>query len=73
LQKTLGFRYLMDVIPLHPSRVSGSHGRLPSSPEHGPVLIGSNRTRAPDHPPGMREVFELILAHVCPRRSKEVL
>lgn len=38
-QKKLGFRYRVDVIPLDPSRVRGSHGLHPS-PEHGPVLIG---------------------------------
>ncbi len=38
----LGFRYLMDVIPLDPSLVRGSHGRLPSRPREGPVLISSS-------------------------------
>lgn len=38
-QKKLGFRYRVDVIPLDPSRVRGSHGLHPS-PEHGPLLIG---------------------------------
>jgi hypothetical protein len=42
LQKTLGFRYLMDVISLDPTRVRGSHGRLPDDPRHGPVIIGSD-------------------------------
>lgn len=46
LQKKLGFRYLMDVIPLDPSLVKGSHG-LRSSPEDGPVIVG------PDPPADM--------------------
>jgi hypothetical protein len=29
----------MNVVPLDPSCVRGSHGRLSSSPEGGPVLI----------------------------------
>lgn len=39
LQKRLGFRMLMDVIPLDASLVKGSHGRRPASPCDGPVLI----------------------------------
>jgi len=39
LKKKLGFRYLMDVIPLDASLVKGSHGHIPSSPEDWPVLI----------------------------------
>ncbi len=41
LQKKLGFRYRMDVIPLDPSRVGGSHG-LHNSAEHSPIVIGPN-------------------------------
>jgi len=43
-KKKLGFRYLMDVIPLDGSLVKGSHGRLPDDPRDGPVLISSSRT-----------------------------
>ena len=43
LKKNLGFRYLMDVIPLDASLVKGSHGRLPDHPDQGPVLISSER------------------------------
>ena len=41
LRKKLGLRYLMDVIPLDPTLVGGSHGLLPSSPERGPVFLSS--------------------------------
>ncbi|QDU69474.1 nucleotide pyrophosphatase/phosphodiesterase family protein [Engelhardtia mirabilis] len=40
-QKVLGFRYLMDVIPLDASLVKGSHGLLPSEPSRGPVFLCS--------------------------------
>ena len=40
-QKKLGMRYLMDVIPLDAGLVKGSHGRLPSSPERGPVFLST--------------------------------
>jgi predicted AlkP superfamily pyrophosphatase or phosphodiesterase len=66
-QKTLGFRYLMDVIPLHGTWVKGSHGRLPDEAAHGPVLIGSARAHAPASAPAMTEVFDLILRHVAGR------
>ena len=44
LRKKLGFRMLMDVIPLNASLVKGSHGRSKVSPSDQPVLI---RERAP--------------------------
>ena len=39
LKKKLGFRMLMDVIPLDPSLVGGSHG-LVNSRDHNPIVIG---------------------------------
>jgi predicted AlkP superfamily pyrophosphatase or phosphodiesterase len=38
-QKRLGFRMLMDVIPLDASLVKGSHGRPAAAPADQPVLI----------------------------------
>ena len=40
LQKKLGFRMLMDVIPLDASLVKGSHGCRPVSRLDWPVCIG---------------------------------
>ncbi len=40
-QKKLGFRYRMDVIPLDPSLVRGSHG-LCVTGQDGPLIIGPN-------------------------------
>ncbi|MET9337730.1 nucleotide pyrophosphatase/phosphodiesterase family protein [Nonomuraea sp. NPDC003804] len=39
-RKRLGLRYTMPVVPLDPSPVRGSHGRLPDSADDGPVLLG---------------------------------
>jgi predicted AlkP superfamily pyrophosphatase or phosphodiesterase len=39
LQKKMGFRMLMDVIPLDATLVKGSHGRRPTNPQEWPVLI----------------------------------
>jgi predicted AlkP superfamily pyrophosphatase or phosphodiesterase len=44
LQKKLGMRYLMDVIPLDPSLVRGSHGLAPADPIDGPILIAAGAT-----------------------------
>ncbi len=43
-QKKLGFRYKMDVIPLQPELVRGSHGLI-NAPDQGPLIIGPD---APD-------------------------
>jgi predicted AlkP superfamily pyrophosphatase or phosphodiesterase len=48
LQKSLGFRTLMDVIPLNSAMVKGSHGRLAESVADSPVLI-SRQQAAPGH------------------------
>ncbi len=53
LQKKLGFRYKMDVIPLDASLVKGSHGLRPN-PSQGPLIIG------PDAPADMLLFKEYI-------------
>ena len=60
LEKRLGMRYLMDVVPLDGRLVRGSHGRLPSSPEAGPLLLCSNRRGGRDAME-MAEVRNLLL------------
>jgi predicted AlkP superfamily pyrophosphatase or phosphodiesterase len=42
VRKKVGLRYAMNVVPLDPSPVRGSHGRLPSDPAHGPLLVCSD-------------------------------
>jgi predicted AlkP superfamily pyrophosphatase or phosphodiesterase len=64
-KKTLGFRYLMDVIPLDARLVQGSHGRPTDAPSAGPLFM----TSAPDRLPTDRalhttDVKELVLRHV---------
>lgn len=53
-QKKLGMRYRMDVIPLDPSLVRGSHGLQPL-PQDGPLIIG------PQPPHDMRDFKNYIL------------
>ena len=59
-QKALGFRYVMDVIPLDGDRVRGSHGRLPASAEDGPVVLASDSRFAADRL-AATDVFDLVL------------
>jgi len=42
LKKKLGFRYLMNVIPLDATLVKGSHGRVTDRREDGPLMIVSD-------------------------------
>jgi len=59
LQKKLGFRYLMDLIPTDPSMVRGSHGLLPTDPELGPLYIATPGLELPAHP----GAHELLYRH----------
>jgi predicted AlkP superfamily pyrophosphatase or phosphodiesterase len=65
LQKKLGLRMLMDVIPLDATLVRGSHGRRPEGKEHWPVvitsqpeLLGMSRVDSPG-------VFQIIQRQLC--------
>lgn len=40
LRKKAGLRYVMDVIPLDPTLIKGSHGRIGTEKEFHPVFIG---------------------------------
>jgi predicted AlkP superfamily pyrophosphatase or phosphodiesterase len=42
-RKKLGFRYRMDVVPLDPSLVRGSHGVAPKDPLDGAVVVAGSR------------------------------
>lgn len=62
-RKKLGMRYRMAVVPLDPSPVRGSHGRLPDREEDGPVLICSRpgALRADGRPVEATAVKPLLL------------
>lgn len=62
LQSRLGFRTLLDVIPIRPDLVRGSHGRPVDDPTRGPVLIGSRRDLAVAGA-RMIDLPDLILKH----------
>jgi predicted AlkP superfamily pyrophosphatase or phosphodiesterase len=67
LKKALGFRYLMDVIPLDATLVKGSHGLVGSDPGDGPLLITSEPSLVPDGEVHATDVKGLILEHVFGR------
>jgi predicted AlkP superfamily pyrophosphatase or phosphodiesterase len=64
LQKKLGLRMLMDVIPLDATLVKGSHGRRPVDKKDWPVLI----TELPEFLSANRidstDVFQILLIHL---------
>jgi predicted AlkP superfamily pyrophosphatase or phosphodiesterase len=64
LRKALGFRYLMDVIPLDAGLVKGSHGRLTDDPEDGPLLASSEPSLLPAGPVPATAVKQLVLDHL---------
>ena len=59
-KKMLGFRYLMDVIGTDSSIVKGTHGRIYSDDDAGPVFLCSDRSLARDRVKAT-EVKELCL------------
>jgi hypothetical protein len=63
-KKTLGFRYLMEVIPLDAALVRGSHGRVTESLDDGPVLISSERHVVEDDVVDATSVRDVILNHI---------
>jgi predicted AlkP superfamily pyrophosphatase or phosphodiesterase len=65
LQKKLGFRMLMDVIPLDATLVKGSHGRLPGDVREWPVLLSSRPELLSAGPLESTAVFDVLRRHIC--------
>lgn len=65
-KKKLGFRYLMNVIPLDASLIKGSHGRPTDRLDDGPLFISSEAALASDvnGPIAATAVRDLILRHL---------
>ena len=61
LQKKLGFRMLMDVIPLDATLVKGSHGRQPADKKDWPVIITAKPGQA--NQIESTNVFGVLLRH----------
>jgi predicted AlkP superfamily pyrophosphatase or phosphodiesterase len=63
-KKMLGMRYLMDVIPLDPTLVKGSHGRPTDRAEDGPLFITSMPELLGDGSIAATGIKALLLDHV---------
>jgi predicted AlkP superfamily pyrophosphatase or phosphodiesterase len=63
LKKKLGFRYLMDVIPLDATLVKGAHGRVPESDLDKPLFISDPAVNSSDRIQPTA-VFDLIIKAV---------
>jgi predicted AlkP superfamily pyrophosphatase or phosphodiesterase len=59
LKKKLGFRMLMDVIPLDATLVKGSHGRIPADPREFPLLIAP-ATLLPSTPISSTDTYQIV-------------
>ena len=64
LQKRLGHRMLMDVIPLDATLVKGSHGRRPSNRADYPLLITPDPTLLPNSLIEATDVYHLLKRHM---------
>jgi predicted AlkP superfamily pyrophosphatase or phosphodiesterase len=64
LKKKLGFRMLMDVIPLDASLIKGSHGRIPENEEDRPLIISKNKNLMPKKSIEPTEVFDILMEHL---------
>jgi hypothetical protein len=64
LQKRLGFRMLMDVVPLDPTLVKGSHGAKPSKAADWPVLISAKPSLVQSSPIEATDVYHVLKRHV---------
>jgi predicted AlkP superfamily pyrophosphatase or phosphodiesterase len=63
LKRKLGFRTLLDVIPLDPKLVRGSHGRVDQPPSRQPVLIAPSAQGEGEELP-CTDVHDVILEHL---------
>jgi hypothetical protein len=63
LQKKLGFRMLMDVIPLDATLVKGSHGRRPADKKDWPVFITGQPEFLSAKQIESTDVFQILLRH----------
>ena len=64
LKKKLGFRILMDVIPLDATLVRGSHGRVPEEKQDWPVFIASAQAGAQQTELAATDVYAELLARL---------
>ncbi len=59
LRKKIGLRYVMNVIPLNPDLIKGSHGHIPDAGTARPIFIGSFKQR--EDPIQACDIFSVIM------------
>ncbi len=64
LKKKLGFRTLMNVIPLDASLVKGSHGRTPENTDDHPIFITNSKSAPLEQSIKAIDVYSLLYKHV---------
>jgi predicted AlkP superfamily pyrophosphatase or phosphodiesterase len=64
LKKILGFRYLLNVIPLDASMVKGSHGRVTKNADEGPILMTSEPRLLNSSEIAAENIKDILLSHV---------
>ncbi len=65
IQRRLGFRYLMDVIPLDPQLVGGSHGAIPPDRRDYPVFISGQGCSPVPAELDSTDVCQILAQHVA--------
>lgn len=64
LQKKLGFRYKMDLIPIDGSGVKGSHGRIYTDRDKNPLLVTQNKSKITGENIQPTDVYKVIFSHL---------
>lgn len=64
LKKKLGFRTVLDIIPLKAELVKGSHGRIPEDKEDWPILATNNADGLSKTELLATEVYDVLKNHV---------
>lgn len=64
LKKILGFRYLMNLIPIDASLVKGSHGRITNDTMNYPIIVSQKTNLISDEFINAIDVFKIIMQHL---------
>ena len=64
LKKKLGFRTVLDIIPLDATLIKGSHGRVPEEKADYPILISDNPNASFEKQVEATEVFTILENHI---------
>jgi len=60
IKKKLGFRTVMDIIPIDATLIKGSHGRIPEDTDDYPILISNNNSVSKDEVIEAVDVYQVI-------------